>query len=137
MTVTELKRSVRDGVDGIRAQYGDDHVRDFADGQGGAWVEITDVELGAVYTQDTTFLVCLLPFNLPNADVYPAFVRSDLTRADGAPLGECFQVAQVHVPGEAQPRPAVQVSRRTKNGQFAQQTSLQKIEKVLAWIRSR
>ncbi len=111
--------------------------REFPDRQGGAWVEVNELELGDTYVHDTTFLVCLLPFNLPNADVYPAFVRPDLARTDGQPLGEGFQATQVQLPGETQPRSVVQVSRRTREGRFVQQTPAQKVEKVLAWIRSR
>lgn len=137
MTVTDLKGAVREAVLGLRAQYGEEGVREIPDGQGGAWIEIEDLALGEPYVQDTTFLVCLLPFNLPNADVYPMFVRPDLARLDGQPLGECFQVTQVQLPGASQPRPAVQVSRRTRAGLFVQQTPTQKVEKVLAWIRNR
>jgi hypothetical protein len=132
-----LKAAVQTALDGLHAQFGSEHVRTIPDGQGGAWVEVTEQELGDVYEQDTTFLICLLPFNLPNADVYPAFVRHDLRRLDGAALGEGFQQTQVHLPGEATPRPVVQVSRRTRNGQFGNQTPAQKVEKVLAWIRTR
>jgi len=39
------------------------------DGQGGAWAEIDQVELGETYIQPTTFFVFLLPFNLPGADI--------------------------------------------------------------------
>lgn len=137
MTVIDLKNAVRGAVSELRSQYGEGHVREIPDGQGGAWVEVDELQLGDAYVQDTTFLVCLLPFNLPNADVYPAFVRHDLTRADGQPLGEGFQLTQLQLPGDGQPRPVVQVSRRTREGLFVQQTPAQKIEKVLAWIRSR
>jgi hypothetical protein len=131
-----VKDAVERGVAGIVGVYGAEHVRAVPDDQGGAWVEVTGLDLGAAYTQDTTFLICLLPFNLPGADVYPMFVRADLTRSDGAPLGEGFQVTQAGWPGEPQPRPAVQVSRRTR-GDVTAQTPVQKIEKVLDWIRSR
>lgn len=131
-----MKEAVERGVAEISGAYGDDHVRVVPDHQGGAWVEISDLDLGVPYLQDSTFLVCLLPFNLPSADIYPIFVRADLARADGRPLGTGFSVAQVSWPGDPQPRATVQVSRRTV-GDFAAQTPLQKIEKVLDWIRSR
>lgn len=137
MTVSEVKSAVRAALDGLCAQYGEEHVRELPDGQGGAWVEIDGLELGDAYQQESTSLICLLPFNLPNADVYPTFVRHDLARADGAALGEGFQVTQVQLPGDAQPRAVVQVSRRTREGLYVEQTPAQKIEKVLAWVRSR
>ena len=60
--------------------------------------------LGDPYAQDDTFVICLLPFNLPGADVYPLFVRNDLTRNDGNGLGEGFGTTSVSWPGDAQPR---------------------------------
>ncbi len=36
-----------------------------------------NVDLGATYSEPMSFAICLLPFNLPNADVYPLFVRPD------------------------------------------------------------
>lgn len=131
-----MKEAVERGVIEIGDTYGSDQLRVVPDDQGGAWVEVADLDLGAAYQPDTTFLICLLPFNLPAADVYPMFVRAELTRADGRPLGDGFQVTQLSWPGEPQPRPVVQVSRRTR-GDFTAQTPAQKIAKVLEWIRSR
>ena len=107
-----------------------------ADGQGGLWVELDHVPLGEPYGQTDTFLVFLLPFTLPGSDVYPMFVRPDLSRNDGRPLGDGFQVTQLSWPGEPEPRPVVQVSRRTR-GSYAAQTASQKVAKVLDWVRTR
>jgi len=107
------------------------------DGQGGAWVEILQIELGEAYVQPTTFLVFLLPFNLPGADIYPMFVRDDLTRRDGGPLGDGLQRTTLSWPGQPAQRPVVQISRRTRGGAFTSQNAVQKTEKVLEWLRSR
>lgn len=136
MSVSGLKSAVESAIEGLRAQFGAERVTVASDGQGGAWVQIDGLELGEVYVQDDTFLICLLPFNLPNADVYPAFVRDDLQRVDGQPLGEGFQTTQMQWPGEPGTRPVVQISRRTRNSQFSDQTPAQKVEKVLAWLRA-
>ncbi len=132
--MSELKAAVHAGITGIAARYGAERVRTTADAQGGAWVEILGIAPGPPYLQETTFVVVLLPFALPNADIYPLFVRHDLSRRDGQPLGAGFQVTQLSWPGEPQPRSVVQVSRRTV-GNFAIQTPIQKIDKVLEWIR--
>lgn len=124
-------------LDAIRSQYGEDNVRVVPDGQGGAWVEIADVPLGESFTQETTFVLFLLPFNLPNADVYPVFVRNGLERVDGSPHGQGFQSTSVSWPGETDTRSVTQLSRRTRGGHFARQTPVQKLEKVLTWLRSR
>lgn len=131
-----MKEAVTTAVAEITASYGSANVRAVPDGQGGAWVEIKDVDLGAPYEQDATFLICQLQFTLPAADVYPMYVRGDLSRADKQAHGQGFSVTQLNWPGDEQPRPVFQVSRRTQ-GDFTLQTPLQKIEKVLAWIRSR
>lgn len=131
-----LKEAVQKGVAEIVAAYGDDRVRAVPDGQGGAWVEVTGVELGPPYAEAETFLVCLLPFNLPTADVYPMFVRADLSRVDRRPHGAGFGATALQWTGDAEPRAVLQLSRRTV-GDFAAQTPVQKIEKVLHWLRTR
>jgi hypothetical protein len=132
-----MKEAVQEAVTAITEAFNSEKVRVVPDDQGGAWIEIADVELGDKYAQDTTFAICLLPFNLPGADVYPLFVRHDLTRHDGNGLGEGFATTEVKWPGDPQPRPATQVSRRTRRSEFTMQTPLQKIEKVLDWVRTR
>ena len=86
-----LKSAVDSALEQLRTAYGEDRVLAVGDGQGGAWVELADVELSGTYVQSTTFVVFLLPFNLPGADIYPMFVRDDLTRRDDAPLGDGLQ----------------------------------------------
>jgi len=105
------------------------------DTQGGAWVEMADVPFGPPYHQDSSFVVFLLPFNLPGSDIYPFFIRPDFARIDGGSLGQAFQTTQLSGPGEPMPRPVTQVSRRTRGG-FVAQTAPQKVAKVLDWIRT-
>jgi hypothetical protein len=132
-----IKEAVQAALTAITDTYGSEKVRAVPDGQGGAWTEIAGIELGDRYVQGSTFVICLLPFNLPGADIYPLFVRNDLTRRDGNGLGEGFGAANVSWPGDPEPRAALQVSRRTRRSEFTLQTPLQKIEKVLDWIRTR
>lgn len=122
------------GVTEIVRAYPD--TRHVADGQGGAWIEIPEVEVGELYARSTSLLICLLPFALPAADVYPIFFDRTLTRTDGSALGEGFAPTELSWPGEPEPRAVTQVSRRTR-GDFALQTPLIKIEKVLEWVRTR
>lgn len=136
-THTQCKSAVREAIATLRAPgaFGGVDIREYPDGQGGAWIELVDVPLGPPYSQAGTFVVVLLPFTLPGSDIYPLFVRSDLCRIDGQALGQAFQRTQLSWPAEAQPREVVQVSRRTR-GAFASQTALQKISKVLDWMLS-
>lgn len=130
------KSAVLRALEVIHAAFPDWSVRTYPDGQGGLWVEQPEVPLGPPYVQDDTFVVFLLPFTLPGSDIYPMFVRPDLSRLDGAPLGEGFAVTELSWPAENEPRPVVQVSRRTR-GSFAQQTASQKVSKVLDWVMTR
>ena len=132
-----MKESVQTALAAIVERYGAERVRAVPDEQGGAWVEISGVGLGDTYTQATTFALFLLPFNLPNADVYPMYLRADLARRDEAGLGEGFSVTAVSWLGDPEPRPVTQVSRRTRRSDFTRQTPLQKVEKVIDWIGAR
>ena len=134
LTLVGLKEAVGVGVSEIIRAYPD--TRYVADGQGGAWIEILEVEVGDLYACPTSFLICLLSFALPAADVYPMFLDRALTRTDGSALGEGFAPTDLSWPGEPSPRLVTQVSRRTR-GDFAAQTPLIKIEKVLEWVRTR
>ncbi len=131
-----MKEAVEEALADIKAAYGGS-VRAVSDDQGGAWIEIPEVDLGATYRERTSFVICLLPFNLPNADVYPLFVRHDLARADGSGLCDGFAATSLNWPGQPNQRPVIQVSRRTRRSDFTRQTALQKIDKVLDWIRTR
>lgn len=134
---TVVKQAVRDALRTVHDQFGAGRVTSQPDGQGGLWIRIEGLELGSTYVQHETFLVAQLQFSLPAADVYPLFVRPDLARVDGLPLGEGFSSTRTTAPGAEQPIAAVQVSRRTRGGQFRSQTAAMKIEKVMAWIRTR
>jgi hypothetical protein len=130
------KSAVRQAADDIRQAFPDWGMNTVADGQGGLWVELTGVPLRAPYVQQDTFVVFLLPFTLPGSDIYPIFVRPDLARVDGRPVGDGFQATQLSWPGEAAARAVLQVSRRTR-GSFISQTASQKVVKVLDWVRTR
>jgi hypothetical protein len=134
-TAALLKRPVREAIELLEQAYPSISLRVVPDTQGGAWVEMLEVPLGLPYAQATSFVIFLLPFNLPGSDIYPLFMRSDLTRTDGAALGQAFQNTALSWPGDPQPRPVIQVSRRTR-GAFSTQTAPQKVAKVLDWIRA-
>jgi hypothetical protein len=131
-----LKAAVEHAIASITAAYGQDQIHIVPDGQGGAWVEISAVDLGSSYAQETTFVIFLLPFNLPGADIYPIFVRDDLARRDSAALGDGLQHTTLSWPGQPSQRPVVQISRRTRREAFTSQTAAQKVEKVLEWLRN-
>jgi hypothetical protein len=99
----------------------------------GAWVRIEDVPLGPGFAQPTTFVIVHLSETLPFADIYPIFVRPDLSRLDGQPFAP--PVTYGHTAGPPDKTVAVaQLSRRTR-GDASQQTAAGKVTKVLNWLR--
>jgi hypothetical protein len=102
------------------------------DGSGGARVLLEHVPLGGIYKPQDTWLGGHLTVQIPYADVYPLFVRGDLSRIDGRPLGDAI------APGHAfMNRSAVQVSRRSNGRDPKIETPAIKFLKVIEWIRNR
>ncbi len=134
-TTPLLKGPVRNAIERLQQAYPSIALRVVPDAQGGAWIEMLEVPFGSPYVQDSSFVIFLLPFNLPGSDIYPFFIRPDFTRADGTALCTAFQATQLAWPGEPTPRPVLQVSRRTR-GAFSTQTAPHKVAKVLDWIRT-
>jgi hypothetical protein len=130
-----IKVGVRLAIENLQSTFTTWEFVTCPDGQGGLWVEAKEVALGSPYAQEATFLAFLLPFGLPGVDIYPMFVRPDLSRLDGGALGPVFQITAMSWPGEAEPRPVTQVSRITK-GDFAAQTAAQKVTKVIGWMKT-
>lgn len=137
MTTTadpNVKTTVREAFDTIVDAFPNTQISSYADGQGGLWVELAEIPLGNNYVQDTTFMVFLLPFTIPGADIYPTFVRADLTRRDGAGHGDGIAVTQLKWPAEDTPRQVSQLSRSTRGGAFTFQTAAHKVNKVINWL---
>lgn len=102
------------------------------DGDGGALVIVENVDLGAPYKQETTWVGFHITFPYPYADVYPHFVRGDLSRVDGKPLGNATSPN-----ASFEGRPAVQISRRSNRLNPVTDTAQRKLLKVLDWLRRR
>ena len=101
------------------------------DEAGGAFVTVHGVELGRPYSQDDSWLAGHITYQYPYADVYPLFVRPDLSRLDGKPLGEALSLASFR--GVQ----AVQISRRSNRLNPARDTAALKLLKVVEWLKSR
>lgn len=101
------------------------------DGSGGVFVIIEPVDLGPTYVQRESWIGFQITFQYPYSDVYPHFVRHDLARVDGQPLGEATSV------GSFENRPAVQISRKSNRLNPATDTAAVKLLKVIDWVRNR
>lgn len=121
--------AVSRAVEELRTCFPDAEVDATDTGDGGVTVTINPVELGPVYVQRDTWLRFAISFQYPYADVYPLFVRPDLTRVDGN--GHGTGVTQGSFNGE----PAMQLSRRSNRLNPAVDTAALKVMKVVKWLR--
>lgn len=121
---------VSEALEEIQATFPDAAITARDDAEGGVFVLVDEVELGAPHQQATTWLGFHVTFQYPYSDVYPIFVRGDLQRIDLGALGEAL------TPGSFEARTAIQVSRRANHLNPATDTAAIKLLKVLCWLRS-
>jgi hypothetical protein len=122
---------VAQAIDELKAAFPDAAVTACSLPDGGANVMIDPVDPGANYVQRKTWIGFAIGFQYPYADVYPLFVRPDLTRSDGASHGE--GIALTSFDGQ----PALQLSRRSSRLNPRIDTAALKVAKVLEWLRNR
>ena len=123
--------AVQAAVEELRRTFWDRAVDATADGEGGVFVTIRDLEIGDIYVQASTWLGFHVSYLHPATDVYPHYVRPDLTRRDGRPLGPCLSATTWIFENT----PALQVSRRSTRWDPRRDTPALKALKVLAWLR--
>jgi len=124
-----VNEAVRVAVEQIRAAFPDSRLDVQDDGQGGASVIMEDVPVGDLYSQTSTWIGFRITFQYPSADVYPHFVRSDLLRKDGRPLGDGITGGHNFLG-----RSALQLSRKSNRLNPATDTALLKLMKVIQWL---
>lgn len=81
---------VEAAIEEIRLHFKGKAVLVGEDQHGGACVIVEDVGLDERYVQLVSWVGFHITHSCPYADVYPHFVRGDLSRADGKPLGEAM-----------------------------------------------
>ena len=101
------------------------------DSQGGAFVTIHNVPLNGPYEQADTWVGFQITYTYPYCDIYPHFIRADLSRLNGSALGEGMGA------GTFSGQPAIQVSRKSNRHNPATDTAAVKLLKVLRWLNSR
>src|SRR4051812_11076502 len=104
-----LTEEVAGAIAEIEATFGGTSVEIEEDGEGGAYIVVDPVDPGERYEQRETWIGFQITFQYPYSDVYPHFVRGDLQRTNGQPMGDGTS------PGNWRGRPAVQISRRSNH----------------------
>lgn len=129
---TRITEAVARAIEELKETFPDATVNVTPDGEGGAYVTVDPVPLSDVYQQVETWIGARITFQYPFCDVYPLYVREDLTRRDKAALGEAISTGV-----RFNERMAVQLSRRSKHWNAAVDTAALKFLKALSWLRSR
>jgi len=136
---------VQEAIDEIKQHYRGLNVLVGPDKDGGACVIVEGVALGPPYAQPNSWIGFHITHACPYADVYPHFVRHDLSRTDRNALGEAITPGHQFpqpgvVVGDTLPsHPAIQISRRANKREPNSdlETPLLKTLKVLRWLMSR
>jgi hypothetical protein len=126
-----MTSTVAEAIDELKAAHPDASFTLREDADGGVFVILEPVDPGPTYTQRETWVGFQITFQYPYSDVYPHFVRHDLTRVDGQQLGEATSQASF------EGRPAIQISRKSNRLNPATDTAAVKLLKVLEWLRNR
>ena len=126
-----MKPEVDEAVNELRRCFGEAGVVAHSMHDGGAVVTIASIDLGPGYSPQLTWMKFAISFQYPYADIYPLFVRPDLTRADGQPHGEGI------TPASFESEPALQLSRRSNHLNPEVDTATLKVTKVIEWLRTR
>lgn len=123
---------VETAVEEIREAFPDSAVTAVADAEGGAFMTVDPITIGAHWIPSETLIKFHITFQYPYSDCYPHFVSPDLRRANGEAPGEGIQ------PGATSGDnvPATQLSRRSNRLDPSSDTALSKLVKVLEWLRS-
>lgn len=123
---------VSGAIEDIRTAFPDNSLVIREDHEGGALIIVEDLELGPPYIQESTWMGFHITHPYPYSDPYPQFVRGDLARIDGRPLGEATSLNATF-----ESRPAVQLSRKANRLNPTTDTALSKLLKVLTWLKTR
>src|SRR5690348_14819323 len=113
-------------VDEVRKTFEGHGVDVEEEAQGGAYVTVGDLSLGAVFTPASSWVGFLVTFQHPRADVYPHFISGDVRRADGGNLPEGMTTGH-----NWRGKSAIQVSRRSNRWNATTDTAAAKLLKVL------
>jgi len=126
-----MNAAVAKAISEIRATFPNTPTEIQDDGQGGESIFLEDIPIGELFTSSSTWIGFRITFQYPYADVYPHFVRGDLLRRAGAPLGTGITGGHNFLG-----RPSLQLSRRSNRLNPQTDTALLKLLKVTQWLKT-
>ncbi|MGC4174488.1 hypothetical protein [Demequina sp.] len=124
----------------IKDQFPEATITVVEDGDGGAYVSLDRVPLGAQYSQRETWMKFQITVTYPVSDVYPQFIDPAVrivgsSHDDDTPMGEGSSVGNFRFANEE--ILAIQISRRSNHLDPAVDTAALKLAKVMHWLETR
>lgn len=126
-----MKPEIERAIEDLRRCFADAEVKATLKDDGSASITVDPIDLGAAYKPQGSWIKFAISFQYPYADIYPLFVRPDLTRADGQPHGKAITSSSYD--GES----ALQLSRSNNHLDPTVDTAALKVLKVIEWLRTR
>lgn len=124
-----MKPEVADAIEELKRAFPFSTVTVNEDGQGGAYVIVEAVDIGARFVPSVTWMGGHITALYPYADIYPVFIDAAVCRDDGvgfdAPITHGHSFAG---------RLAIQISRINHQVQNCPQTAVAKFNKVLDYL---
>ena len=134
MTIAEskkaaMKQDIADAIEELKRAFPSSAVTIKEDGQGGAYVFVENVDIGARFVPSHTWMGGHITALYPYADIYPVFIDASVSRVGGrrfdAPITYGHNFAG---------RPAIQISRVNNQVQNCPQTAVAKFMKILDFL---
>ena len=138
-----MKPKVAEAVEELREAFPDSTVRAQEDLDGGAYVVVDPVDLGDCYEPRQSWLGFHITWPYPDADVYPLFIDAAVRYVGDGPTPNVHPAGalpQAMSRGAAMPglgTAAIQISRRSNRRDIATDSAVQKVLRVLEFLRTR
>jgi hypothetical protein len=123
---------INQAIEDLRAGFPDHTIRVVEEPGGGAFVIVENLPIGSRLAPSNSWIGFALGFQYPLSDIYPYYLRHDLTRTNGQPIAAPLS-AGAQMPGFD--RPALLLSRRSYRWDPKHDTALRKFHRILAFLR--
>lgn len=126
-----MKQDVANAIEELKSAFPSSAVTNREDGQGGAYVVVESVPIGACFVPSVTWMGGHITALYPYADIYPVFIDANVRRADGKSFEKPITVGHTFAD-----RPAIQISRLNNRVQNSPQTAVAKFLKVIDFVEN-
>jgi hypothetical protein len=138
-----MKREVAEAIEEItRARVGTE-VESLRDPDGGAFVLVRGIDIGGSFAPSTTWIAFQITWAYPDADCYPHFIAPEVQYVGTGPAPNQHPAGNLPTAMSRGARApgfdlaAIQVSRRSNRRNGETDSALQKLLRIIEFLRSR